>query len=374
MTPISVCTIVKNEEKHILNFLNALKDKLGNYPHEIVITDTGSTDKTLSLIEGYAPDRIRLFHFDWIGDFAAAKNASIRNAKNDHILFLDADEYLRAFDPTCIGRMIEQYPDGIGMIERSNRTATDGVENVTNEQIPRFFDRRRFHYEGIIHEQLCRGSVFDAVNTRDIPALTGTDNIRRVTLPIRIDHCGYIGTAEEIRAKAERNNALLFQMLKKAPDDPYLYYQLGQSYAAVRDYEKAYVYYGKALEFDVDPKLDYVIQTVVGYGYAMLETNRYEEALSYEGIYEDFKGSADFLCLMGLIYLRNGRIEEAYKEFTEATQPGKLCATAGADSYLAFYNMGVIDEALGNTDRAKELYEKCGSFAPAVNRLSELSK
>ncbi len=446
MTPVSICTIIKNEEAHLPEFLSAVAAKLGGYPHELVIADTGSADGSLSLIRefaaahsGYAfrdligtpgvfgpgsdprstsassaspaasgasadtrnlpPCSMTLLSFDWTGDFSAAKNRVIRAARYDHVLVLDADEYLTEFDTSCIDRMIRQAPGGIGMIRRINRTVSGGMENTTSEEIPRFFDRRCFHYEGVIHEQLAAGSSLhtgtnapyypEAPHTaarsfgtsyasQERSGASGTNAPRnpevRIALPVTIDHAGYIGTPEELRAKADRNNALLFKMLEENPEDPYLYYQIGQSYSIIKDYENAYLYYGKGLGFEVDERLSYVHDMVIGYGYAMLETGRFEEALGFEGIYESFKESADFLCLMGLIYMRNGMIDRSYREFENAVSPGKTCSVAGSDSYLSLYNMAVIDEAMGNTEKALSLYKRCGDFPPAMARLTAASR
>ena len=244
MTPVSICAIVKNEEKHIENFLNAINKAFKDYPHEVVIADTGSEDKTIDLIIS-SPENVRLLNFTWVGDFAKAKNFVVENAGYDLILLLDADEYLIDIKLNSFDDMIAQDPKALGLVERINHTQVNGNENTAKELIPRFFDRRLYYYEGIIHEQLVR-----------IKAEDKGCKIPRIELPITIDHYGYVGTKEEIAAKAERNNALLFKMLEETPEDPYLYYQIGQSYAAIKDYEKAYEYYGKALEFDVDPKLD----------------------------------------------------------------------------------------------------------------------
>nr|MCR4990701.1 tetratricopeptide repeat protein [Lachnospiraceae bacterium] len=162
-----------------------------------------------------------------------------------------------------------------------------------------------------------------------------------------------------------------FKMLEENSDDPYLYFQLGQSFSSIKDYESAYEYFGKGLEFEVDERLSYVQQMVVGYGYAMLETGREEEALSFEGIYETFCSSADFLCLMGHIYMKNGLFEKSYSEFEKATHQ-KTADVEGSNSFLAYYNMAIMDEAMGNIDKAVSLYKKCGEFAPAKERLGSI--
>ena len=60
-----------------------------------------------------------------------------------------------------------------------------------------------------------------------------------------VSHNGYNGTGEELRKKATRNNNLLLSMLENTPDDPYLLFQIGQSYRVLKDDEKASYYFGK---------------------------------------------------------------------------------------------------------------------------------
>ncbi len=364
MQPFSICTIVKNEEKHIVNYLSAIHKYLGSYPHETIIVDTGSDDDTIRLIEDYISknpnDGIRLEYYVWTDDFAAAKNHAILLARFDWVLVLDADEYITKTDNSCFDRMISRYPGQVGLLKRINLTNINNIDNSTYEHVPRFFNKDLYRYKGIIHEQL-------------YPVLpgNGTETIKHVELPITIDHYGYVGTMDNKKEKVERNNRLLLKMLEDEPDDPYLYFQLGQSYASIHDDENAYKYYSKGLEFDVDERLAYVKQMVVGYGYSMLDTGRFDEALSFEGIYDSFSTSADFLCLMGLIYLRNNMVDRAYSEFEKATHSSE-CEVAGSNSYIAFYNMAIIDEAMGNTQKAVSLYKKCGDFAPAAERLKEI--
>ena len=83
---ISACVIVKNEEKNLPAWLDGVK----NIADEIIVVDTGSTDKTVEIAE---KAKVNLYRFEWIHDFAAAKNFALSKAKGDWIIFLDADEY-----------------------------------------------------------------------------------------------------------------------------------------------------------------------------------------------------------------------------------------------------------------------------------------
>ena len=87
---LSVVYIVKNEENYILNSLESI-DWIAD---EIVIVDTGSTDRTVEIIQNLSDDRIKLSHFKWNNDFSEARNFAIKQSKCDWILVLDADELL----------------------------------------------------------------------------------------------------------------------------------------------------------------------------------------------------------------------------------------------------------------------------------------
>lgn len=353
MTPFSICIIAKNEEKHMEAFLSSIKRHFSECNYEIILVDTGSTDNTISIAGKYTD---KIFHFDWINDFSAARNFSLSCASYDWILVLDCDEYVEELNPKGFEALIQHYPKAVGMLSRKNHYEQNGTDSIYTDDVERFFNRKLFHYEAIIHEQ--------------VKAIDGS-SFERVALPLVVDHCGYNGTLEDLQKKAERNNELLLKMLEETPDDPYLYFQLGQSYNMLRDDEKACYYYGKGLEYDVDPKVEYVQMMVIGYGYALLHLERYDEALLFQNIYEEFATTADFVCLMGLIYLRKGMIVQAMTEFLKATT-FETARTEGSNTFIPTFNMGCVNEVLGDTQTAIALYEKCGDFKPAQDRLAEL--
>lgn len=88
---LSVGMIVKNEEKHLDNCLKALKKLLDNVPSELIIVDTGSTDRTKKIALKYTD---KVYDFEWINDFAAARNYGLEKAVGEWFMFIDADEYL----------------------------------------------------------------------------------------------------------------------------------------------------------------------------------------------------------------------------------------------------------------------------------------
>lgn len=350
MYPISVCLISKNEESHIEECLRRLQP----YGFEIVLVDTGSTDRTVELARRYTEC---IFHFDWCDDFSAAKNYAMDKASHDWILSLDCDEYLETLDRDTLQQYMERQPLCAGRILIRSRFTQDGQTSYEQARITRFVNRRYYRFEGAVHEQL-------------EPRLPGS--VKQVyDAPVCVLHVGYDGSEEKMRAKAERNIALLEQELESRGADPYLYYQLGLSYRRLQAYEKAYQYLDLGLSMDLDPTLDYVQSMVEAYGYTLLDLKRPREALQLTHIYDTFARRADFVFLMGLIYMNNALFNEAIDEFRKAATMEEF-SVCGVNSYKAYYNIGVICECTGRIEEAREAYRRCGEYEAAKVRLAQL--
>lgn len=79
---LEVILIVKNEEDCLERCLNSVKGL------PILICDTGSTDRTLEIAKKFTD---RICHFEWINDFAQARNYALSQSSAEWILFMDAD-------------------------------------------------------------------------------------------------------------------------------------------------------------------------------------------------------------------------------------------------------------------------------------------
>jgi len=132
-------------------------------------------------------------------------------------------------------------------------------------------------------------------------------------------------------------------------------------------------YIEKAFEIDINPKLHYVIDMMITYGYCMLNTGRAADGLMLESVYEEFSYVADFLFVMGLIYMNNLMFDKAVEQFEKAAKiSDEYAYTEGTNSFLAYYNAGVIMQCLGRKDEAIAYYKKCGDYDKAVKQLKEL--
>lgn len=351
MHPISVCIIAKNEEKRIEKCLTSIKP----YGFEIVVVDTGSTDRTKEIASCYAD---KVLDFVWCDDFSAARNFSLREASNNWIFMMDCDEWIKEIDVEELDYFRKHHADSVGAISRENLVTQNGHPVLNNtDHTERFFNKKLYHYTGIIHEQLT------PIRGKDFPCLL---------LHTTIEHTGYDMNPEERISKGKRNLSLLHKQLEQEPENPYVYYQLGKGYEIVEDYESACEYYGKGLEFDVDPSLAYVQAMVISYGNSLLRTGREDTALGFEQIYEEFAATADFVYLMGRIYLANEMYPQAVEQFLKATG-FKTCKFHGVNSFLSFYNIALICEKLGDTDNALAYYHKCSDYPPALERAARMS-
>ena len=351
MLPLSVCIIAKNEEKHIEECLK----RLSSYGFEIVLTDTGSTDRTLTIAKKYTD---RIYHFEWCDDFSAARNFCMQKASHNWIFSLDCDEYMEKLDLAALGRCMEAHPDRAGRILIRSRFLRDGLVSYEQTRVSRLADRRYFHFTGAVHEQLER---------RD----GGTKTI--YDAPVTILHVGYDETESDMREKSRRNIALLESQLEREGPDPYLYFQLGQSCRRLGDTEKAFQNFDAGLSLEVDPSLDYVKTMVESYGYTLLDLKRNRDALGLAELYDTFAVRADFVFLMGLVYMNNGLFDASIAEFKKAAAMEEF-SVDGVNSFMAYYNIGVIYECTGHIQEARTYYQKCGGYAPAKARLRMLAE
>ena len=104
---LSLCMIVKNEERNLVRCLSSVKSAVD----EMIVVDTGSTDRTKELAAAFGA---KVFDFDWDEDFSSARNFSLSKATGDWILVIDADETVSSRDHETIRDFIQKSPAGTG--------------------------------------------------------------------------------------------------------------------------------------------------------------------------------------------------------------------------------------------------------------------
>ena len=123
MTKLSLCMIVKNEEKFLEQCLNSVRELVD----EIVIVDTGSTDKTKEIAAKFTN---KIFDFQWCDDFSAARNESLKHATGDWILVLDADETIAWKDLSEIRKLIDDADASVSGFVLLQRNYVSSLDNT----------------------------------------------------------------------------------------------------------------------------------------------------------------------------------------------------------------------------------------------------
>lgn len=146
---ISLCMIVRNEENTIARCLDSVK----GIPDEIVIVDTGSSDRTKEIVKE-STDKI--FDFTWIDDFAAARNFAFSKATTDYILWLDADDVFAESDREQFLKLKKNLDPLMDVVNMPYLLAFDQFGAVTfslrrNRLVKR---SKNFRWIGAVHEYL----------------------------------------------------------------------------------------------------------------------------------------------------------------------------------------------------------------------------
>lgn len=311
------------------------------YVSEIIgAVDPRGRDDTDDVLASFGADQV---DFVWTGDYAEARNASLKDATGDYILVIDTDEYITGFN------FPENSSEEVYRITRENDYTDADITLQNKERLNRLFRNGLFHYEGRVHEQLVANDGHE-YHTSDADII--------------MHHTGYTDKASMIAKSKDRRNDLMI-MLAGRPDDPYVLFQIGRTYYVAEDYRNATLYFERALSLKPDTRLEYVEQLVETCGYALINNKDYKKALSLFAYSDVYSQKADFLFLCGLIYMDNAKFDEAIKEFEKATAIPE-CSVEGVNSYLAWYNCGVIKECMGFKKDAAAFYRKCGNYSPAL--------
>lgn len=148
MITVSLCMIVKNEERILRRCLDSVADLVD----ELVIVDTGSEDATKEIAAEYGA---AVYDFAWVDDFSAARNFAFSKATGDYVYSADADEVLDEENRGRFRRLKETLLPEIEIVQMKyrNQMKFDTVYNFDEEYRPKLFKRRReFVWEAPIHE------------------------------------------------------------------------------------------------------------------------------------------------------------------------------------------------------------------------------
>jgi len=269
MTTISACMMVKDEEHNLPRCLASIKPLVD----EIIVVDTGSTDKSVEIAESYGA---KVYHHPWEHNFSKHRNQSLSYAKSGWVLIVDADEEF-FFGPNGVQAIKEKV---LPFVEKSNDSAAVLLKDIQHGRVlmqlstARFFKRGRVHYEGIVHNHaIVKGNAIVIPETI-----------------VYMHHYGYDLTPEKKQQKFDRSVSLLKKRLQENPSDYICYFYLFEFYAVHKLYEEAAEYGRKYLQYKKRLKAERHFNKAIYYGMARnyMELKQYKnaEAMFTEGLKE----------------------------------------------------------------------------------------
>jgi len=341
---LSLCMIVKDEEENLPRCLQSVR----NVVDEIVVVDTGSGDRTVEVARSYGA---RVFYYPWSGDFSAARNFSLEQARGQWILFLDADEELVKEDGPRLREIIARTEkDGFMLREINFVGERPGEEALLFSTLRLFRNRPEFRFRGKIHEQML---------------VVIQENRGQVDLaPIRINHYGYLRKIVEQKKKSERNLEIILDSLKENPGDSFMAFNLGMEYIRLNRLEEALESFRRSFLGLKGLELGYAHVLIYNIASVLHRLKRYREALSViQQAQEAYPDYTDLEYMRGLVLLELG-------SYTEALQAFQTCLANGESSeqYVSFHGSGSFRAELG----LAVCHARLGDRANAVRILTRL--
>lgn len=339
---LGVHMIIKNEEDVLPRCLNSIKD----FADELVIIDTGSTDRSIEIAQGYGA---RIIKAGWSDDFAAARNLGLQLAETEWILYLDADEILVEGIRETLLLLNGNEANGF-WISIENILGSKKEDRVSHSSVRLFRNDPRFRFEGEIHEQI-------------VPSIMKVHPLSSIQhCPLKLLHFGYLPEFLQKKQKLVRNLKILENVLRDEPHDPFNTYNLGVTYSQQGQWQQAKETLKTALE-RAPMDAAYRPTLIRDYVKILIELNQTEAAyrlLNKE--VEQYPDYADLHCIHGHCLHKQGLLMEAYESYKRAVQAHKpnhsYVTETGMNSFRAYTAMGDISKIWNDYPHAEEHYRQ----------------
>jgi GT2 family glycosyltransferase/tetratricopeptide (TPR) repeat protein len=370
---LSLCMIVKNEEQHLARCLLSVKPVVD----EMIIVDTGSTDRTKDIARAYGA---KVFDFPWTNDFSAARNQSLSEALGNWILVLDADEVISPLDYAALERIVKKKPAkpaAYSMLTRNYTnevaaqgwTANDrkyGREEAGTGWFPSlkvrlFVNDKRIRFQNPVHE-FVEASLSKAgieIKTFDMPVhhygrfdrdkliqkgreyfLLGKQKIEQMKgdikalqeLAVQASELGEYETGIELWKKVielDRNNSAAFLNISYA-------------YMKLEKYQEALVSSRRALELEPTMK-----EAALNYAGCELIIGDINETISVlETLLQKDPDYPPALALVGAAYYVSGQKETGLALFEKLRKRGFNCTEFLDEQYRGVISQGKFEQAI----------------------------
>ena len=354
---VSACMIVKNEEELLPECLDSIRD----WVDEIIIVDTGSSDKTIEIAKSYGA---KVFHQEWEGNFSKHRNYSLAQATSEWIFIIDADERIITED---IPTLIQSLQNKNVSIVSINVFNVYGNREETTTFLPSVRLWRRslnLQYEGVVHNLLNLGVEHPVVR-----------------VDVRLKHLGYDLSPQKMHEKFIRTKTLLEQQLTENPDNAFALFNYAQLLKADRSKGEDYPLHNNELIIqsaqravdvtspEIQNERHIHLMCLNQLGWAYFHEQKYDKAYEYAQMTLSYKKNyLDTLLLVGHIFAQHkiwDKAQDGYKKYLEAqaiyspqTEVDPLILSHIDDRASANYSLGLIAEIEQDIQLAKSYYHK----------------
>lgn len=337
---ISVCLIVKNEEKWIEACLKSI------YPlaTEIIIADTGCTDRTIEIARSFL--KVSIFDYPWGNHFGNARNATIEKATQPWIFSFDADEKISAKSLEVFRSFIESQNsdpkvEAISLVRRDYVTnpSVSGFKPSIGDfkdcegSAPGYYEERMVRIFRNLPHIRWEGALHEMVDKRVQGKIIDSDLI--------FHHYGYL--PDEVDRKRKRD-FYENEGLKKAlnhPDDWKAHFDLAIEYVGSGKFKESIPLFVRAHQL-TGPQA--MIMSNLGYALMMIpDLDQAQRVL--EQALKIFPTNHDSWLNLGAVLMRKGRYAEAAKKFEQVVK-------LHPQSFLAYRNLGLCRAHLEDFDGA----------------------
>ena len=334
---ISLCMIVKDEEPMLARCLESVK----HLADEMVIVDTGSTDRTQDIARAFGAV---VSEYAWDDSFSNARNFALDQATMDWILLMDADDEFEAADTQKLCELLIKDSEADVYYFQTLSfmgDVPDRSKTISNMNVRLVRNHRGYRFKGDIHEQLINDSV----------------PVSRVGMAdIRIYHYGYLNSVVTSKSKRERNMALIRKELEKEPDNSFMLCNMGNECYSLRQFDEALSWYMKSWEsFDSRRGFSSKMLIRIVSCCELLGKTEEQQRFIREGltIYPDF---TDLEFIRASDFLRRKKYAAAIKSFRKCLKMGEppllYSYATGVGSYRTQYLLFSIYDELGDHEEA----------------------
>jgi glycosyltransferase involved in cell wall biosynthesis len=346
---LSLCMVTKNDEKHLVNCLDSLKE----IADEFIIVDLGSRDRTIAIAKEAGAS---VYQIAWQNNYSEAKNLCLEQAAGRWALFLQANEMISKEQLALISPLLDN-PNVEGYLlyldfSTENYRISSPVQSL---RLLRNRKEYRYHYR-----------AYPRISDELISNLKDAE--------IRIDRQVDSGLAREAASRRQ----LLKAELKEHPEDCYLQYMYGIELLNQKRYKESIPYFQKA-RTNVNLGYLFAPHLYKCLSYALISLKQHQEALAVleEGI-KYFSFYTDLLVLRGELRKQLRQYKESVQDLERGIkireQPTLMVPKPEIGIPVILEILGETHEEAFNHRQALACYQQAYAFNPSSEYLTKIEK